>query len=235
MVKEMTNVISFVPSYLNKNLTKYLEHPKPANLFLPDWWKKEGLYINPDQNSITNSEELTFKSCSPFLDSLISGYMIFTHQDISVSIKNSEVYLNWNVGPDPAMVRKDTQGLPIPTGHSDVHFAWNFDFGMLLPKGYSALVTHPLNRYDLPFITLSAIVDEGVPWGGKFTFWIKKDFEGVIPAGTPIAQILPFKRESWKSELREDLMQYAEDKEHERNRHISGFYKKFIRQGKSFK
>jgi hypothetical protein len=29
---------------------------------------------------------------------------------------------------------------------------------------------------------------------------LRKDFNGLIPKGTPYAQIVPFKRDSWKSE-----------------------------------
>jgi hypothetical protein len=32
-------------------------------------------------------------------------------------------------------------------------------------------------------------------------FFITKDFVGLIPKGTPFAQIVPFKRESWESEV----------------------------------
>jgi hypothetical protein len=32
-------------------------------------------------------------------------------------------------------------------------------------------------------------------------FFIVKGYTGVIPAGTPYAQMLPFKRENWSSEL----------------------------------
>jgi hypothetical protein len=40
-------------------------------------------------------------------------------------------------------------------------------------------------------------------------FLIKKDFVGIIPAGTPIAQAIPFKRESWVSDI-EDSLSYEE-------------------------
>jgi hypothetical protein len=32
----------------------------------------------------------------------------------------------------------------------------------------------------------------------NFPFFIRKDFEGIIPAGTPIAQAIPFKRTDWE-------------------------------------
>ena len=48
-------------------------------------------------------------------------------------------------------------------------------------------------------------------WGNKYNFlpinlpfFLKEGFEGIIPKGTPIAQIMPFKREPWNSE-KEDL------------------------------
>ena len=31
--------------------------------------------------------------------------------------------------------------------------------------------------------------------------WIKQGFEGVIEKGTPMFQIIPFKREDWKAEF----------------------------------
>ena len=34
---------------------------------------------------------------------------------------------------------------------------------------------------------------------GQYPFYINKDFEGLIPAGTPMYQMIPFKRESWTS------------------------------------
>jgi len=33
--------------------------------------------------------------------------------------------------------------------------------------------------------------------GGNIPFYIKEGFEGVIPEGTPIMQIIPFLRENW--------------------------------------
>ena len=35
---------------------------------------------------------------------------------------------------------------------------------------------------------------------------VKKGFEGIIPAGTPFMQMIPFKRDEWKSEYKEHVM-----------------------------
>jgi hypothetical protein len=228
----MTKLIKFIPFTSNDDDLKYVEIPKPAKNFIPDWWKEEDLSLN-NQNEVFDN--LSFKACVPFLDSLTNGYMAYTSQDIVVKIENKSPFMFWPTSPTPIVVRDKKENLPVPIGHHETHFAWNLHYGFEIPKGYSILVTHPLNRFDLPFTSVSGIVDDSVPWAGKFTFWLKKDFEGVIPKGTPIAQIIPFKRDSWKSERADHLTEYAKIKAHEKSTTLSGYYKKFIHKKKSFK
>jgi hypothetical protein len=50
----------------------------------------------------------------------------------------------------------------------------------------------------LPFTISAAIVDSdqfNAP--GNIPFFLKEGFEGIIPEGTPFAQIIPIKRASW--------------------------------------
>ena len=78
-------------------------------------------------------------------------------------------------------------------------YKWTNHFYLKTPKGYSTLFVHPLNRTDLPFYSLNAVVDtDDFPLTVQFPFLIKKDFNGLIPAGTPIMQAIPFKRDDWK-------------------------------------
>jgi hypothetical protein len=42
---------------------------------------------------------------------------------------------------------------------------------------------------------------DGFGTDGHFSFWVEKGFKGTIPQGTPIAQLIPFRRESWEMEL----------------------------------
>ena len=75
-----------------------------------------------------------------------------------------------------------------------------------LPDGYSLLITHPHNRLDLPFTTLSGIIDADKfhhVGFGQYPFYIDHNFEGVIPLGTPMFQMIPFKRDEWKSILKD--------------------------------
>jgi hypothetical protein len=66
---------------------------------------------------------------------------------------------------------------------------------------------------DLPFQTLSGIVDyddfiaERFP--NNLPFYIYKGFSGVIPAGTPMYQMIPIKRDAWRSLVSEFDEQHA--------------------------
>jgi hypothetical protein len=89
-----------------------------------------------------------------------------------------------------------------PKGYYQSHFAWFPDWAIETPEGYSALYSQPFNRFELPFLTTSGIVDnDNVNLPGSMPFFLREGFTGVIPAGTPFAQIVPFKREDWTSEI----------------------------------
>jgi hypothetical protein len=90
----------------------------------------------------------------------------------------------------------------VPSGFNPQPYKFKNDWSIKTPNGYSALFTHPLNRGDLPFYTLSGFVDtDGYNGPVNFPFLIRSDFEGIIPAGTPIVQVIPIKRESWTHEI----------------------------------
>lgn len=123
--------------------------------------------------------------------------------------------ITWNNEHYPPIGIRDTSdnpNLPVPAGMASTHFIWITKHMFKIPEGYSALFTHPLNRFDLPFITLSGIVDgEFIMQNGNVPVYFNNTFEGVIPEGTPIAQILLFKRESWVSEHDESILKDGDD------------------------
>ena len=72
------------------------------------------------------------------------------------------------------------------------------------PPGYSLLITHPINRYDLPFTTLTGLIDTDLYKDNFINFparWRDLSFRGVLPKGTPIAQCIPVKRELWSAQF----------------------------------
>jgi hypothetical protein len=67
-----------------------------------------------------------------------------------------------------------------------------------LPPGWSLLATHPLNRDDLPFRTLTGLVDcdnfhqIGLLFPAR---WLDPATPCVLPRGAPVAQCIPVPRE----------------------------------------
>ncbi len=178
----------------------------------------------------------------PFLDSLMSGYVILTSQDIMVKQGKGfqNFQLTWAIDSKDLTtiaVRNDEHQISVPFGFRKEELVWNVPFSFQLPFGYSMLVSHPANRYDLPFLTPSAIVDcDTEPMTpGKIPFFLRENFQGIIPAGTPIVQLLPFKRENWKKKFDSKLKNRSNKVLFNVNRFASGFYIKNIWKRKIYK
>ena len=184
--------------------------PVPAKELIPKWYKDLSRYSVGDKISINESgaANMSVKACMPFLDTLTSGYIIKLHCDILVEWKNDDNFtMKWTSDIPPLTPRGTSIGESIPTAEGYTPFlqAWEIRYPFKTPKGYSVLITQPFNRLDLPTLATSGIVDadNGIGAGGV-PFALKKGFSGIIEAGTPILQMLPFKREDWKKERIED-------------------------------
>jgi hypothetical protein len=212
-----------------------LPNLKPAIKYVPDWYRKAERWLGGKPEIKNYASNRGMKNCIPILDSLTSGYMIETWCDIQVKKVlledgTEDTQVTWMVPPDPVKVRRVELNptFPVPAGHNNkLHFVWVLPWFMKLPQGYSAYVGHPLNRFDLPFTTCSGIVDldGGLGSDANLPFFLKDDFEGIIPTGTPIVQIIPIKRESWKSENDPSIIENIENNKYYSNRLINGYYK----------
>jgi hypothetical protein len=207
-----------------KPLTEYAENmhesPKPASRFLPSWYKNTSPFTVAGQgfqdvakaNKISQLTEInwhsTYKQCVPLVDSMTSGYILTSQAALMVAFDSSQEpalqSIRWMtehqpIDQQPAEVLDNKY--PIPYGYSPVMFRWHNDWKIQTPEGYSILVTHPFHRHDLPFMTITGVIDTDKHPNSIFMpFFVRKDFEGMIPEGTPIAQIIPFKRDQWVSE-----------------------------------
>jgi hypothetical protein len=178
-----------------------------SKLYIPEWYKKSPLKIKGLEKTTliptsTNTTTSTYKKCSPFLDALTNGYMFSLNQDIEVTIgDDGGPFIMWRTNMiEPISIHDNAQwdGLKYPENCHNFVYKWENHFNIKTPKGYSTLFTHPHNRYDLPFYTMSGIVETDKYEGPvHFPFFLKKDFVGIIKAGTPLAQITFIKREKW--------------------------------------
>lgn len=187
--------------------------PIPASTKLPNWYKEQTPYTSDtiyiQENGVPNT---TIKKCMPVLDDMTAGYLACLESDILVSphpdIPNHSA-LQWTAEiPDTLMPlitchsTEQISHLPVPKGYSVYPYKWTNYWRIKTPPGYSCFFRHPFWHTDLPFLTCSGLVDTDThPMPINFPFLIRKGFEGWIEAGTPIAQIIPFKRQEWTSKV----------------------------------
>jgi hypothetical protein len=191
-----------------EDLYKVEQPPIPAKLAIPEWFKKIPAE-DPALKWGDPRDASTVKKCIPFLDALTAGYMIVTPQDIKISkTETNGTMAYWGAKPPGGDILFDldqplhrTKGMPVPSGYNEYVWRMMAYPRIETPDGYSIMVTHPFNRYELPFLTMTAVIDsDKVQSRLALNMWLKDDFEGIIEKGTPVAQIFPFKRENWVHE-----------------------------------
>jgi hypothetical protein len=198
--------VEFIPK--SSDVSIAIPAPIPSKKYIPDWFQK----MPPALADLDNKKmDETAKKCMPFLDSLTSGYTQELACDLEIKYHGFDdktnqdiITYNWSGPFKPMSTRieetRSRNSLPNFDGYYKHEQHWNSFWEPKTPKGYSTLYYHPANRFDLPFTTMNAIIDTD-NWSltGPVPFLIKSGFSGIIPAGTPIYQMIFIKRETWHS------------------------------------
>lgn len=203
----MTNIIKFSP--IKKEASLDESYPKPSVKYVPEWYKKIPPYTGgdkklrfPENYGMPNS---SIKRCVPLLDAITSGYMAVLQDDVYVELVNGKPFIRWRSTNTVITWHTPDQydGFIIPDNYHSMVAKWQNDWSIKVPDGYSVLFSHPSNRLDLPFFTFTGLVncDKYDATAVQFPFILKREFEGIIEAGTPICQMNLIKNEHWKSEV----------------------------------
>lgn len=192
--------------------------PVPAVQNLPKWYRETSPYIEkshkdrPFENK--NRQNSTVKKCKPLFDSLSSGYILKTPVDLQITIEENSHYYKW---PDRQPIAfhpvKQIPGYPDQEERVQDYPKFVHPWIIKTPPGYSVLFTTPAH-HDIPFRILEAIVDtDSYHSVVTIPFYFKDpNFEGIIKAGTPMAQIIPIKRDDWKFTSRRATKEDLSDK-----------------------
>jgi hypothetical protein len=123
--------------------------------------------------------------------------------DVLVSKTNDGPMIKWKTStPVFGLHGSMSQNIPSPPGYYSTVFKFYSRMRIKTPPGYSTLIVNPMGYYDSVFHALPAIVDtDGSIVDLSFPVWIKEDFEGIVEKGTPMVQLVPFKRDSWDNEI----------------------------------
>lgn len=183
-------------------LEQHLPRPIPARSVLPDWLRKMPSSAHSD---IHGRDIRTVKQCPPFVDAMAYGVMILLPCDVAVD--HGAFSWDWDI-PAPSTEGHPRAPLSFHTASQlagtpfaragDAAIKFNSFWTIECTEGWSLFATHPVNRDDLPFRTITGLVDADRFHDGGINIpatWIKPDFNGVLPMGTPVAQCFAVPRD----------------------------------------
>lgn len=220
-------------------------YPTPSKLHIPEWLKRLAPYSDEKQNN------QTAKRCMPMMDAVMFGYTIVLTEDIKVernevqvpdgwsdkiseSISGTRPYYRWSSGlgvefhtTDQAETNVKVRA-PIPK--------WLSPWSIQTPRGYSCLFVAPLNNDGMAFTPFAGVVDTDTYTPVvNFPFLLSDpSFEGLVPAGTPIVQVIPFQREAWTIETVVGNNRDIVKAQRRLNSKFKGGYRNLFRSPKSF-
>lgn len=203
--------------------------PKPATASVPEWYKNLESYMNGAKKPTGDGNtSATIKRCMPVFDAITGGYILYSYADVFVSQKPladpetgepTGKTVPWYEWPSYALIQfHPVVQAPNHPGRGDLvdggsYPKWINPWSIKTPPGYSVLFTQPMHR-ESPFTILDGIVDTD-QYNAPVNFpFVLNDwgFEGLIPAGTPMAQVIPFKRDSWQMEIGTDTHRQDQSK-----------------------
>lgn len=178
------------------------ELPRPAHNFIPDWYSEADLHPSED-----TPLQKSIRACMPAMEALTFGWIIPVPLNISIVQEENGARVEWADTKFEAMEnhpKAQVGGERFP--HNGEVLKFNLPYILRTPEGVSTLFMPPLNRVETRFRPFSGIVDtdEYVNEVNIPSLMLDTEWSGVVEAGTPLVQVVPFKRDEVvnKSETR---------------------------------
>lgn len=194
-------------STFNTDNAKYFK-PVLAKSVQPDWWKQ--MKTHQDVRGVKTQ---TLRSCPAMDDWLKSGYYILANRDINVRFvtghddtEGMECYVEGDdfatASPShPSMQFEHSFAYFDDGGPVKDAFKLRLGWNITLPAGYSAMYLDPFLFQNRNFGVWQGIIDADTFTTNTDTtqciLYAKSRKDFTIKKGTPIVQVLPYKREEW--------------------------------------
>lgn len=180
-----------------------LNDPAPfrAAQVVPEWLRG----MEAQRSGPGNIPVDTLKRCSPFVDAITAGYIIPLRRTVKF-IRKPDGGLSYEAADNEVVSGQspiEYKGAPF---ESAAIVKFKNSWIIQTPPGYSSLFVPLLNRVDFPFQILAGVVDTDVFYKEVFFPSICLMVPGtqvVLEQGTPLVQVIPFKREAWQSRTAE--------------------------------
>lgn len=231
------DVIEF---YCHPDLAGVIPEPIQASKKIPDWWKR--LPHTHDERDAFGSKAMTAKKCMPLQDVMSLGYIIPLQGDVQV-ISNADRSIIKATGPKtlPLVEFHSLQQIGGKTapGYPANPIKFINHWVIKTAPGWSTLIVPPINHLNPDFTCLGGFVDtDRYPKEINFpALWHTPNFDDKIPAGTPLVQVIPVKRDSFPKQPKVREMTTAEFKEIDRiskaQQSRASYYTKELREKRS--
>lgn len=192
-----------------------IAEPVPAKQVLPDWFRKLPAVDKTKVSATDNG--LTIKRCMPFLDAMTTGWILPLAATVRLEIRDNGQTCEAGWELDRVMVSNHSPyqiaGNPRePRPPCKFHNYWT----IRTPPGWSCLFVPPMNRPNAVVEILSGVVDTDT-YTSLINFpFIPSAPDGVytLERGTPLVQIIPFRRDSThlSGEVRVERAEEAEQR-----------------------
>lgn len=191
-----------------------IKHSRPilASKVQPEWWKR--MKIN---EIVRGDKQQTIRACPAMQDWLTMGYYLVAEADVVVQVGQdfdddggtqasawsyTEAKIGSSSHPDTQMANavepEKQQGLPVKDA-----FKFRNPWNIKTPDGYSTLYLDPFLHQNHYFSVWPGIIDTDKfnlnMDNAQIIFYPKVNHSFVIKKGTPLVQIIPFRREEWAS------------------------------------
>ena len=184
--------------------------PILAKSIMPDWWKKMKIF-----QAVRGKRTQTIRACPAMDDWLKSGWYILANRDIEVLVgQDREGLSNENF-----ITRDHTNSGYNSPSHPSEQFDNAFDYikntkghvkdafkmrnpwNIITPDGYTCFYLDPFLFQNNHFAVWQGIIDTDKfntnQDNSQIIFYPKVEHSFVIPEGTPLVQIIPYRREEW--------------------------------------
>lgn len=172
--------------------------PVPASRAVPGWYKNTPEYVGGERLIRDGATPHTVKKCMPVFDAMTAGYIIRTYVDVQVTRRDELPYYEWP-SLNAISFHPVEQAPKHPANNGAPYPKWSNPWAIRTPRGYSCLFVPPLHNPNGVFTVLPGVVDtDSYTAPVNFPFTLDDvSWEGLIPAGTPMVQVIPFRRDSW--------------------------------------
>lgn len=214
-----------------------IAEPRLSKTALPDWFRKLPA-VDPERASASDSG-LTIKRCMPFRDAMTAGWILPLAATVRLDIKEEGKIVESGWDFDKTMVSNhaahQVAGHPSqPRPPAKFHNHWQ----IRTAPGWSCLFVPPLNRPNGVFEAVAGVVDTDTYHAAiHFPFFATgPDGLHVIERGTPIVQVIPFRRANAAigAEIRAETEEEGREREKTFRQTIAapGWYRRFARAGR---